>query len=158
MRFASTLAFVALLGLPAAPALAMEATQTIEREVSVTQADGSVMLSRAPADLVKPGDALIYTLDFVNTEAEPVSGIKMAMPVPAEVRFVETVTALRDSTVSYSADGGQSFSSMDTLQVATASGGQRPATADDVTHVRWSIDRAIEVGEQGTVAFRAQLR
>ncbi len=158
MRFAPALTFAALVALTATPALAMDAKQTIEREVSVTQADGSVLISRQPADLVKPGDALIYTLDFVNTESEAVTGINMAMPVPSEVRFVETVDALANSTVSYSIDGGQSYAGLDSLQVANADGTTRPASNDDITHVRWTIDRAIQVGEQGMVAFRGELR
>ena len=158
MRFATALTLATLAAFAATPASAMEANQTIEREVSVTQPDGSVLIAREPADLVKPGDALVYTLDFVNTEAEAVTGINMAMPVPAEVRFVEAIDALADSTVSYSADGGQTYGDMAALQVSAEDGTLRPASADDITHVRWTIDRAIEVGEQGMVAFRGQLR
>lgn len=147
-----------LFGLSAAPALAMEATQTVEREVVTTLPDGTLKTEREPAELVKPGDRIVYTLAYVNTLPEAAPDVSMAMPIPAEVRLIEG-TEIRDGAeLAYSADGGQTFTARADLSVQTDDGRVRPATADDITHVRWTLKDPVASGEAGAVSFKGRLR
>jgi hypothetical protein len=140
------------------PALAMEATQKVEREVVETQADGTVVTRLEKADLIKPGENIVYTLDFVNTKSEPADGLVLAMPVPAEIQFAEGSAERSGTRVEYSTDGGESFSDRLGLTVIGEDGQSRPATADDITAVRWTFNAAIMPGESGAVSFKGRLR
>lgn len=142
----------------AAPALAMEATQRVEREVVTTAPDGTQQVSRLPADAVVPGEIIVYTLDYVNTDAEPATDLVLAMPVPAEIVFAEGSADRSGAVVEYSADGGASFSDRFTLTVVDADGMQRAAEAADISAVRWRLAEPVAPGESGMVSFKGRLR
>ena len=44
------------------------------------------------------------------------------------------------------------------LRVPMAGGGWRVAAPDDVTHVRWRLDRPLPAGAKGQFAFQAVLK
>ncbi len=141
-----------------ASAFAMEATQKVEREVIITQADGTVVTRLESADLIKPGENIVYTLDFVNTQDEPASGVVLAMPVPAQIQYMEGSAERPGTTVEFSADGGENFSARFALTVTSEAGETRPATADDIDAVRWTFNDAVMPGEVGAVSFKGRLR
>ena len=153
-----SLAALLICGSLAAPAFAMEAVQKVEREYTETLADGSTVLKRASADLVKPGENIVYSIAYTNTQAEAASGLVLDMPVPDEVRFAEGSADRAGAVVSYSTDGGQSFTDRLSLSVVAADGTRRPATTDDITDVRWTLSQAVVPGESGTVEFKGRLR
>ena len=142
----------------ATSAHAMEAVQKVEREVTITQPDGTQTVRRVAADEVKPGDYVVYTLDFVNTQAEPATDLVLAMPVPTEIRFVEGSADRPDARVEYSADGGKTFADRLGLTVRGADGMSRPADTNDITAVRWTLSEAVAPGETGSISFKGQLR
>ena len=146
------------LALLASSANAMEAVQRVEREVVVTQADGSQTVQRLAADEVTPGETIIYTLDYVNTQSDAVSDLVLAMPVPDEIVFDEGSADRAGARVEYSADGGQTFSDRLALMVRMEGGATRSAGSEDITTVRWTLSEAVQPGERGEVTFRGRLR
>ena len=79
------------------------------------------------------------------------------MPVPSEVRYIENSATKTVADAEYSADGGTTFAPREALSVTDTSGVQRPAAADDITHVRWSMRDAIAPGQTGQLWYRATL-
>ena len=95
----------------AMPVYALTATQTVEREVVVLNADGSQTVTRIAADKVTPGDKVIYSLNYFNDEAEPAENIVLIMPIPAEVDYIEGSADFDGVNSAYSIDGGRTFGS-----------------------------------------------
>jgi len=56
-----------------------------------------------------------------------------------------------------SVDGGATFGALVDLKIREADQTSRPATAADVTHVRWRFQQPLAPGATGAVAFAARL-
>jgi len=137
---------------------ALTATQKVEKEITVQQADGTSVTKRVSADQVTPGEKIVYTVDFLNDSAEPASDLVLAMPVPSDVRFLEGSADREGAVVRYSADGGESFFERNALSLPAVGGGTRPANVDDITHIQWRIAGPVPVGATDAVAFKGRLK
>lgn len=138
----------------ALPAVALEAEQRVLKEVTIQQADGTEKTSYVDADLVTPGTTVVYALIFRNDQSAPANDIVLVMPVPAEVAYIEGSATNRLAHADFSSDGGQSYAPRQRLRVTEADGSVRAATASDITHVRWSVAKAVMPGETGQIWFR----
>ncbi|MGZ8352072.1 MAG: hypothetical protein ACXWUJ_03080 [Allosphingosinicella sp.] len=112
--------------------------------------DGKAVTVREEPGVVTPGDKLVVVLSYRNAGAEPATGFTLTNPIPASVAFAGT----DDSSASVSVDGGKSWGALASLKVVAADGSSRPATAADVTHIRWSFGRPIAAGSGGELSFR----
>ncbi len=148
---AATLAF-------GAQAHALEATQKVEKEITITQDDGTTLTKRVAADLVTPGEKIVYTVSFTNDDAEPATDLVLAMPVPADIRFLEGSADRDGAVVRYSADGGVTFDERDALVLPSVGGGTRAAGPDDITHIQWRIAGPVAVGETDAILFKGRLK
>jgi uncharacterized repeat protein (TIGR01451 family) len=102
---------------------------------------------------VVPGDTLAFSVSYRNGGGEPVSDFVIVNPVPANVRLSDESA----SALEVSIDGGKNWGMLAELSVAESDGAERPATASDVTHLRWKI-ALLTPGETGTASFRATVR
>jgi len=137
---------------------ALEAKQSVEKEITIQQDDGTVVTKRVAADLVTPGEKVVYTVSFTNDEANPASDLVLAMPVPADVRYLEGSAEREGAVVRYSIDGGSTYSTRDALTIPAVDGGSRSANPDDITHIQWRIAGPVPVGGSDSVAFKARLK
>ena len=137
---------------------ALTATQKVEKEITVQQADGTSVTQRVSADQVTPGEKIVYTVDFLNDSAEPASDLVLAMPVPSDVRFLEGSADRDGAIVKYSTDGGASFFERTALTMPAVGGGTRPASVDDITHIQWQIAGPVPVGATDAVVFKGRLK
>lgn len=147
----------AALGL-AAPVSALTASQVVEKEIVVINADGSETTRRAPAETVVPGERIVYTLNYTNDKSEAASDLVLTMPVPDVVKFIEGSAENKMSVVTYSTDGGQSFAPRQSLMVQTDDGNWVPAGSEDLTHVRWRVAGPVQAGQTGQLAFKGVLK
>jgi len=141
-----------------AQANAMTAKQKVEKEIVVTSEDGTQTTQRVPADLVTPGEKIVYTIDFVNDSAEPATDLVLAMPVPADVRYLEGSADRPGAEIRYSTDGGSTYAARESLTMPAVGGGTRSASVDDITHIQWKIAGPVAVGATDKVAFKARLK
>jgi len=151
-------AFIMAAALSGVSASALTAQQTVEREVVVKQADGTEAVKREKADMVTPGDKVVYTLSYYNDEREPADNIVLVMPIPGEIKYLEGSADMKHARTAYSADGGKTFYERQSLKVLQADGRSQTASATDITHVRWSVSTAVAPGESGTLSFSGQLK
>jgi len=158
-----TLQNLALLtfGLVAAAAYAQEQghlnVRTIvqKEEVTVNEA-GDTERHLVPADTVVPGDDVVYTITFTNISDETAENVVITNPISESLTYVAGSAFGPGTVIEFSVDGGRTFGSADDLVVGT-NGGERPAEVGDFTHVRWTMQNALEAGAQGMAQFRARL-
>lgn len=139
-------------------AMALTATQLVEREVIVHHADGSETLKLEPADMVTPGEKIVYSLHYHNDKAEAADNIVLVMPVPTELQYEEGSAEHSGVRTAYSTDGGQSYTERDRLVVSLRDGSTRTASAEDITHIRWHVGTAVAPGADGILSFKGQLK
>ena len=153
MRRSLTIIGALAAGLSSAAAQ-VTAEQRVLREVQAVDASGRTIIREVPADLVAPGDRVVYRLSYRNDGAAPAAGLVLVMPVPNGISLVAG-SPEGPGTVAYSLDG-EAFAALDTLSVPGPAGA-RPATAADVRHVRWTLDAPLAPGASGEIAYRGVL-
>lgn len=137
---------------------ALTATQKVEKEITVQQADGTSATKRVSAAEVTPGEKIVYTVAYTNDSAEAATDIVLAMPVPSDVRFLEGTADREGAIVRYSADGGTTFVERDALVLPAVGGGTRAASSDDITHIQWRIAGPVPAGSKDEILFKARLK
>jgi len=154
-----TLALIAATSLMASvSASALTAKQSVEKEIVVQMPDGTENVTRAPAELVVPGERVVYTLSFTNDDAAPASDLVLTMPVPSEIKYMDGSATEAGAKIVYSADGGQTFATRAALRKTGLDGNVRSANADDITHIRWTVAGPVAVGETGNLSFKGILK
>lgn len=157
--FAKLAVSLAALALVPVPAFAQQAASpvTLSGDVKavkvVTDADGSERTELVAPGTIVPGDRLVFGTDYANNGSEAVSNFNVTNPLPAAVRLAPDA----DPMLTVSVDGGKSWGKLPELQVTAPDGTMRPATHDDVTHVRWVLE-SIAPGEKGRLTYPAIIR
>ncbi|MEE9346732.1 MAG: hypothetical protein V3U82_00960 [Robiginitomaculum sp.] len=150
----STACLAALAIGPAASALTAE--QKVYKLVEKTNALGQVSTSRTSAELVTPGEKIVYVLAYTNDKIEPANDIVLTMPIPSDVTYMEGSAETETAKLEYSA--GDGFSARDDLMVIGDDGAMRTARAEELTHVRWTVIAAVAPGQSGELSFKAALK
>jgi uncharacterized repeat protein (TIGR01451 family) len=148
-----------LLALSSSPAAAqIEVSTTAHIEIVETSADGQQTIRRVSANRVVPGTEVIYTITAKNTGNEPADKVVVTNPVPAQTRYVDGSAAGANTDITFSIDGGKAWGPAGTLTVVGPDGESRDATADDYTHVRWTLKSNLAPSQQLPVWYRAQVK
>lgn len=126
-----------------------------KEEVTVTDS-GAIERSLVSADTIVPGDDVVYTITFTNISSESAENIVITNPISENLTYVQGSAFGPGTVIEFSVDDGQTFAAPDALMVGT-NGGQRPAVAEDFTHVRWTMQNKLEAGAQGMARFKARL-
>ncbi len=126
-----------------------------KEEVFVNDA-GETETRLVGAETVVPGERVVYTITFRNIGDEPADGVIITNPIDDSLTYVDGSAFGPGMDIQFSVDGGVVFASADDLTV-TKDGVERPAVAEDFTHVRWVMQSELAVGAQGTARFTAVL-
>lgn len=153
----------AALALPTTPVVAQNAAQTASSPMAlkgdvkavkiVTDADGKGSTELVEPSTIVPGDRLVFGTDYANHSAEPVTGFTVTNPLPAAVRLAPDA----DPALEVSVDGGKSWGVLAALTATNSDGTTRPATHDEVTHVRWVL-ASIAPGASGRLTYPTIIR
>jgi uncharacterized repeat protein (TIGR01451 family) len=111
-----------------------------------------------PADRVRVGDEIFYTLRVRNAGDQPISEPKIIKLIPRNTRYVPGSAAGPSATVSFSTDGGKTFGPPESLIMNFVDKSARPATAADYTHIRWQLRHPLAPGATALLRFRCVLR
>lgn len=112
-----------------------------------------------PASVV-PNDELRYTIFFENVSEDAIvdaGSVVITNPIPPQVLYIEDSAFGAGTSITFSADDGFSWGSPDEVLVRDGDG-ERIASVDEYTHIRWTFGPALEPGQRGSVFFRARLR
>ena len=134
----------------------LEVTTIVEKEIVVENEQGEQVVERVAADVVTPGERVVYTITFRNVGAEPADNVVITNPIADSLVYVAGSAASDIALVEFSIDGGQTFAPAGELTLVDQ-GVERPATTQDYTHVRWTMQTALAVGAEGQTSFAADL-
>jgi len=136
----------------------LTASQTVQKEIVVKNEDGTTETKYVAAERIAPGESVLYSLNISNSGVQPATNLVMVMPVPSEVKYIDGSADKYGSSVTYSVDGGQSFSTMESLQVVNDDGRSKAASAEDITHIRWEVAGPIEAGTSDVLSFKGRIK
>ncbi len=120
----------------------------------VKQANGSEQL--APAQAVKPGDMLQYTVNYKNPGNQAVRQLVATLPIPAETEYV-TLTALPNGALA-SVDG-KTFERVPLLRKVKQADGKLvdvPVPLAEYRFLRWP-ERDLAAGASYSVSARTRV-
>lgn len=136
----------------AADSVALSSAVFVEREL--TDASGRARTELQAPKLVTPGDRLIFILSYHNAGSTPADHFIVTNPLPEAVVYAGTP----DQTAVFSIDGGRSWGALSVLKLREDDGRWRYARPEDVTHIRWAMQKAVPVGGRGKFSFRGIVR
>ena len=132
--------------------VAMSSAVFVEKDIVDPQGRSRIVLE--PPRLVAPGDRLVFLLRYRNTGTAPASDFIVTNPLPETVSYQGTP----DARAIVSIDGGHNWGTLARLRVRERDGSLRAARPEDVTHVRWTLKRAIPAGSEGRLVFRGVVK
>jgi len=136
---------------------ALTAEQTVEREIIVQNDDGTETVRREKADTVVPGESIVYSINYYNDLDRSAENVVLVMPIPAEISFTEGSADFEGAQTTFSADGGQTFSSREDVTVELDDESTRTADSGDITHVKWIV-ASITPDQRGSLSFKGKLK
>ena len=138
----------------AAPAAAQERPMKLQSTVQLMlPAEANEAPKLEDARSVVPGDRLMFTTQYRNESASPVKDFVIVNPVPKDLLLSDADSAQAEVSV----DGGTRWGRLAELVILTTDNQERPATAADITHMRWTFAE-VPPGETGQVQFSAAVR
>ncbi len=147
-------AFIAL----ATPSMALTASQTIQKEIVEVAEDGTETVTYESAELVVPGERIVYTVNYENNRDVAETNLVLTMPVPKEVNYLDGSASDQAGQLTFSTDGGNSFADRSSLTVMSADGEATIAEPEDITHIRWVVAGPVNPGETGAISFKGILK
>ena len=144
----------------AALLLAGASALAAQRPLVVTALNLNAKSRGSQSQAVLPGDVVQYQLRFTNQGQGDVRGVVFTNPVPAGLRYVDRSAGAdrQDVAVEYSTDGGKTFAATPLVtEVVDGKRVQRPASPEQYTHARWTVQGSIAPGATVTAEFRAEL-
>lgn len=143
----------------AAPSFAegLTASQTVELAMVSLDENGERQVIYTVADEIAPGSELRYVLSYDNQAEVAASDVRLVMPVPTEITLIEGSADQDFATVTYSVDNGATFTTRESLTVVEE-GELKPASTEDITHLRWTFAEAIAPGASGKLTYSGILQ
>lgn len=138
-------------------ASALTAEQTVEREVIIKSVDGTEIVKREKAESVIPGENIVYSINYHNDLDKAAENVVLVMPVPSELVLIEGSADITGAETTYSADGGTTFTSRDSVVVKLEDNSTRVADTTDITHIKWTV-ASITPDQSGSLSFKGRLK
>ncbi len=113
--------------------------------------------------VVQPGDVLRYTLVGQNTGAHAVRNLTLNQPIPKGTAYVlNTATASLELApkITYSIDGGKTYSEKPTIEVKQPDGTVKTeeAPAEAYTNIRWKFGASINPASKLSANYQVKVR
>jgi uncharacterized repeat protein (TIGR01451 family) len=137
----------------AAPLSASLAAQSVE-----TGEDGKETFSSA--DAAAPGDLLQYTGRYSNVSKEPLSGLIINGPIPANTSFIDAGLAVSQKAAFEVLIEGESWQSVPAYKTVVLADGTKSrvvAEASDYRQIRWRLAEALAPGATLVTVYRVQV-
>ncbi|MFH2098024.1 MAG: hypothetical protein ABIJ95_00815, partial [Pseudomonadota bacterium] len=125
------------------------------------QEDGRWVTRMEPAEKSKPGDVILYTIHYVNQGDEPAQNAEITDPVPGGTEYLFQSAGGEGSHIYFSVDGGMRFQDFPAMVPVTLPDGRvedRPASADQYTHVKWVLINDLPPKGSGTAYFKVTVK
>jgi len=112
------------------------------------------------AGTVKPGETINWTIDSANDGNGAARDYKAVGQVPAGTSFVAGSAASQGASVTYSIDGGKTFSAQPTVEVKHADGSTKrvPAPVSSYTQLRYEWSGPLEAGQKLSASYQVLVK
>lgn len=159
-KFLSTLCLLLLVALPALAAGEVNLKSTAEVDITIKNDKGEKEVLRVPAasSNIVPGDTVIFTTHYENQGIQPATDVVINNPMPEHMLYLDGSAEGKKTRIEFSIDKGKTFATADRLKIMDVDGKERLATAADYTHIRWTVEGALEKGAKGSVSFKAKVK
>lgn len=137
---------------------AIELKTIAEIEITEIGSKGTKKIKRVPATKVIPGKEVIYTITATNTGEQAASKIKIKDPIPEHTIYVDGSAAGKNTVITFSVNGGKTYSKEKKLFVKNAEGKLVQAVAKDYTNIRWTFESELKPNQSASVWFRARVK
>ena len=145
-------------GAPTATGSGPLLTSTLVELLSVAASgDGRESRRFVPAEQIRAGDEVHYTIRVRNPGRAPVGSIIVTKRLPFGMHYTRSSAVGPAAEVQFSIDGGESFAVPADLRVRVSGSTARRATVEDYTHVRWLLRTPLAPGATALLRFRATL-
>jgi len=145
-------------GAPTASGSGPLTTETVVELLDAPDADALHARRRfVPADNVRAGDEVYYTIRVHNPGRTPVSNVVVTKRLPYGMLYARGSAVGPASEVQFSVDGGETFGPPAELEVQPTGQPRRRAVIGDYTHVRWLLRYPLSPGATALLRFRATL-
>jgi len=145
-------------GAPVATGSGPLSTATIVELLDVTVGgDGREIRQFIPADRIRAGDEVYYTIRVQNPGRAPVGNVVVTKQIPFGMHYVRSSAVGPGAEIEFSVDGGESFGPPADLQVHATGQPVRRARVEDYTHLRWRLRSPLAAGASALLRFRATL-
>jgi uncharacterized repeat protein (TIGR01451 family) len=122
-----------------------ELVAEVRENVSTTP--GREVYRFVPARMLEQGQVVYYTLRITNQTTVPLRNVAVVQPVPANTTYLADSASGPGADVTFSVDGGSTFSPAGSL-----------AQAPQYTHIRWQLRNPLAPGATALARFRATFR
>jgi uncharacterized repeat protein (TIGR01451 family) len=122
-----------------------ELVAEVRENVSTTP--GREVFRFVPARMLEQGQVVYYTLRITNQTTVPLRNVAVVQPVPANTTYLADSASGPGADVTFSVDGGATFSPAGSL-----------AQAPQYTHIRWQLRNPLAPGATALARFRATFR
>lgn len=160
--FFATLSLLLLVALPAGAAekKGIELKSTAEVDITVKNDKGmnEVIRIEAASANVAPGDTVIFSTHYAYQGEKPATDVVINNPLPEHMLYLDGTAEGKGTRIEFSADKGKTFAPANKLMLKDDQGRERPATAAEYTHIRWTIEGALQSGAKGSVSFKAKVK
>jgi uncharacterized repeat protein (TIGR01451 family) len=161
-KLLATLSLLLLVALPASAVekKGIELKSTAEVDITIKNDRGEKEIVRvAAADAnVAPGDTVIFTTYYEYQGEKPATDVVINNPLSEHMLYVDGTAEGTGPRIEFSVDQGQTFAAADNLKIKDAEGKEQPASAANYTHIRWTIEGALQNGAKGSVSFKAKVK
>jgi len=112
------------------------------------------------ARMVKPGEIINWMIDSANEGNGAAHDYKAVGQIPVGTSFVAGSAMSKDASVSYSVDGGKTFSAKPMVEEKQADGSVKLVTAptSSYTQVRYEWSTPIEPGQKISAAYQVSVK
>ena len=161
-KFLTALSLLLLVALSATAAekKGIELKSTAEVDIIVKNDKGvnEVIRVEAASANIAPGDTVIFSTHYAYQGEKPATDVVINNPLPEHMLFLDGTAEGKGTRIEFSADQGKTFAAANKLKTKDAEGKERPASATDYTHIRWTIEGALPSGAKGSVSFKAKVK
>ncbi len=134
----------------------LEVRTTVQKEEVIINEAGESETRLVPAEIVVPGESVIYTITFRNVSDQPADNVVITNPIAEDLMYLDGSAFGPGMNIEFSVDGGTTFAPASEL-IVVEDGESRAADAADFTHVRWVMRGDLQAGAQGIARFAAVL-
>ena len=133
-------------------------TNKVFKQVIKKDKDGNTTYDYIGAELAVPGDVMMYVISFENIGSDPAERIVINDPIPNNSKYRIDSAVGKNTTITFSIDGGKSFGNPDDLVVKDKNGKEWKAKPESYTHIRWVYNKPLMPGEKGKISFKTQIK